>query len=310
MEALQPFVNCADTDWPLIVGWLVAAFRPSGPYPVLLLQGPQGSAKSTTTRLLLELVDPGNPVTHPLRLPTYEDDLAIMAHNHWVLAFDNLSGLSLRLSDALARLATGAGIARRRLYTDSEESLLSAARPIILNGIDEIAVRADLLDCAIRVECLPIGEETRRQEHALWQAFQRQRPQILGALFSAVGAALRNQHTVQLDHLPRTADFATWVAAAEPALPWPAGAFLQAYQANCAEAQTVQAVDDELARALIALFGNADRWEGTATELRDALRPYVRPEEDWWLPYATARGLSNAVRCGCTICGIPVHHCF
>ncbi len=49
---LQRFVNVTPEDWPLLLGWLAAAFRPIGPYPVLALHGEQGSAKSTTARTL------------------------------------------------------------------------------------------------------------------------------------------------------------------------------------------------------------------------------------------------------------------
>jgi hypothetical protein len=42
---LRRFVNVTTDDWPLLLGWLVAAFRSIGPYPVLALHGEQGSAK-------------------------------------------------------------------------------------------------------------------------------------------------------------------------------------------------------------------------------------------------------------------------
>jgi hypothetical protein len=49
IDALRPYVNIADEDdFILAVTWLVAAFRPAGPYAVLNITGEQGSAKSTT----------------------------------------------------------------------------------------------------------------------------------------------------------------------------------------------------------------------------------------------------------------------
>ena len=59
----------------LIVAWLLMALRPSGPYAVLVIQGQQGSAKSTLSRVLKALVD---PVKAPVRsLPGSLRDLAI-----------------------------------------------------------------------------------------------------------------------------------------------------------------------------------------------------------------------------------------
>jgi len=66
---LRRFVNIAsEQDWMLLVTWLVAAFPPHGPYPILVLHGEQGSAKSTTSRVLRALLDPN---TAPLRWKDY-----------------------------------------------------------------------------------------------------------------------------------------------------------------------------------------------------------------------------------------------
>src|SRR5262249_54780521 len=41
---LRPFLNLGgDADWRLVVAWLLAALRPTGPYPGLVLHGEQGS---------------------------------------------------------------------------------------------------------------------------------------------------------------------------------------------------------------------------------------------------------------------------
>ena len=53
---LRRFFNVSgEEDLRLIVAWLVAALRPTGPYPVLLFRGEQGSAKSTAERLVRAL---------------------------------------------------------------------------------------------------------------------------------------------------------------------------------------------------------------------------------------------------------------
>ena len=63
------------------------------------------------------------------------------AGNSHVLAFDNLSGLPPWLSDTLCRLTSGGAFSTRRLFTDQDEILFAAARPIILNGIEEVITR-------------------------------------------------------------------------------------------------------------------------------------------------------------------------
>jgi hypothetical protein len=148
VDVLRRFVNVrSEEDWKLLVAWLIQAFRPTGPYPILILQGEQGSAKTTTARILRAITDPSST---PVRtVPRGEHDLMIAANNSWVVTIDNLSGLQPWLSDALCRLSTGGGFGTRTLYENDEETLFDAMRPIILNGITDIATRPDLLDRAI-----------------------------------------------------------------------------------------------------------------------------------------------------------------
>ena len=161
----------------------------------------------------------------------------IAANNGHVLAFDNLSGLPPWLSDSVCRLASGGSFALRRLYTDDEEVLFKAARPIVLNGIEDIIGRADLADRAIFLMLAPIGEKQQRSETELWREFERAQPAILSALLVAVAHGLRAVEAVQPGGLPRMADFALWATACETAL-WPAGTFTRAYAANRTRART------------------------------------------------------------------------
>ena len=124
-------------------------------------------------------------------LPREDRDLFIAASNGHVLAFDNVSGLPAWISDTLCRLATGGGFAVRQLYTDQDEVLFDAARPVILNGIEDIVTRPDLADRAVFLTLEPIPEERRRPEEELWAAFEAERPRILGVLLDAVVEGLK-----------------------------------------------------------------------------------------------------------------------
>ena len=123
---------------------------------------------------------------------------------------------------ALCRLATGGGFAVRQLYTDQDEVLFDAARPVSLNGIEDIVERPDLADRAVFLTLEPIPEERRRPEAEIRAAFEAERPRILGALLDAVVEGLKNLPETRLPKLPRMADFALWATACETAI-WPAG---------------------------------------------------------------------------------------
>src|SRR3989454_10301520 len=220
IESLNSFLNLARRDgFVLIVAWLLAALRSAGPYPLLAISGEQGSAKTVLSKLLKALIDPN---AAPVRsLSREERELMIAANNGYLLAFDNLSGLPVWLSDALCRLASGGSFAVRQLYTDDEEVLFEAARPILLNGIEEVISRPDLGDRAIFLTLAPVGEAQRRPESELWCAFEIARPRILGALLDAAVHGLSALGRVHLNRLPRMADFALWATACETGL-WPA----------------------------------------------------------------------------------------
>lgn len=271
-----------ERDRILLVSWLLGAMHPFGPYPILGLTGEQGTAKTTTGRILRSIIDPS---AAPLRSPPRDDrDLVIAAKNSHVVAFDNLSRIKEWLSDALCRIATGGGYAARQLYTDGEEVIYSDRRPILLTSIEDVATRGDLADRTITVTLPLLPERLRRTEDDLDRVMQRIRPAVLGDLLDAVSAGLRNRATVQLDVLPRMADFATWVVAAEPALPWEEGRFLQAYEAVREDMIETGIEADPVATAMLHMVRDVGSWRGTATELLahlDARRDGTPPPNDW-----------------------------
>jgi hypothetical protein len=285
LAALRPFVNIgSEADWRLLVSWLLYALRPTGPYPVLVVYGEQGSAKSSLVRVLRALVDPN---TAALRTTSREErDLVIAATNGWLIALDNLSHLPDWLSDALCRLATGSGFATRELYTDADETIFAAQRPIVLNGIEEVATRGDLLDRAITLYLPTIPEEQRQDEKVFWKAFEQARPEICGALLDIVSAAVQRLPTTTLTCKPRMADFALWSCAAAEACGWSHDDFLHAYQ-GVRDAVHELALEASLVGPLLRDFvhqhyaqqHNAHQqqpWEGTASELLIELEKLVQ----------------------------------
>jgi hypothetical protein len=295
IQKLRAFLNVrSDADFVLAVAWALAVLGGRGPYPVLVLSGEQGSAKSTFTAILRALLDPN---TAPLRaLPSKDRDLFIAANNAHLLAFDNVSGLPFWLSDTLCRLATGGGFAIRQLKTDEDEVLFNATRPIILNGIEDSVARADLADRAVLLQLAPIAEEQRRPEAELWVEFEAERPWLLGVLLDALVEGLKRLAETKLSKLPRMADFALWAAACETAF-WPSGTFMKAYTDNRDEA-TASVIDaNPVAAGVRTLMQERTEWRGTAMQLLRMLAEITDERtvksKDW--PH-TAQKLSGALR--------------
>jgi hypothetical protein len=269
VETLRLFLNVrSDADFVLVIAWALACLRNRGPYPVIVLSGEQGSAKSTFSAILRALLDPN---TAPLRaLPREDRDLFIAASNGHCARLRQRVGSARVDFRHVVSFATGGGFAVRQLYSDQDEVLFDAARPLILNGIEDIVTRPDLADRALFLTLEPIPEERRRPEQELWAAFKAERPRIVGALLDAVAKGLAMLPRTKLDKLPRMADFALWATACETAL-WPAGTFWSAYCGNRDEAVEGVIDADPIAAGVRALMVTRTEWTGTASDLLGAL---------------------------------------
>jgi putative DNA primase/helicase len=286
-------------DFILVVAWLVGSLTPAGPYPILTLSGEQGSGKSQTARLLRTLIDPS---ASPLRAePKEVRDLIIAAHNSWIINIDNISYLCQWLSDALCRLSTGGGFSTRTPYSDADESIFDAKRPLILNGINEVAIRSDLLDRSIQINLPAITDDRRVTEKEMNAKFEAARPRVLGALLDFVVAALANREKVSLSVKPRMADFAEWISAAERSASrpnwWKPGDFMTAYLENRGEANqtALDAASNILTPLHTLLVLKNGKWSGTAGELLRLLVDSSPAQRDKGFP-PNAQSLSRTLR--------------
>lgn len=263
---LFDLINVPDTDGQaLVLGWLVSTLRPSRPLPLLALHGEQGSAKSTTAEMLATVIDPHRA---GLRMRPKDAEVVMVAtQNAWVLAYDNLSGMPTWLSDLLCCISTGGSHTARTKYTDADETVMSAQRPLLLASIEDLASRSDLLDRMIVLTLPTLPDSERRTKDKVWAGFRNAHPRILGALLDAAAHALRTLPDVKSDAWPRMADFAKWATAAERGLGLAPGGFLTAYRENRQDAHG-QALDAcPVVEPLEHFMSGVSEWTGTATEL-------------------------------------------
>jgi hypothetical protein len=275
---LRSYVNVAsEEDWLLFMVFTVAAFIPGFPHPLLVLHGPQGAGKTTPMRVIKQLVDPS--IIQGMPLPNDVKGFVILADQHAFLFFDNLSGLSTKMSDTLARAITGDTLGERKLYTNNEVVVYSIQNPIAINGINQVVVKADLLDRSILIELKRITREARVPEDDFWEAFNHDKAGILGAIFDVLVKAMSIYPSVSSENLPRMADFSRWGCAIAEAAGYKQEDFLKAYAANIAR-QNDEAIDaSPIAKAIIRLLDESDNgiWQGTPETLYDTLhnKPYT-----------------------------------
>lgn len=269
--------NVSSDDFVLLACWLLGALRPYGPYPLLAVSGEQGSGKSSLTDMLANLIDPEVGKRRPVSRD--ERDLIISARNAHTLLYDNLSGIAGWFSDALCRLSTGGGFQTRKLHSDDEQLVLQAQRPVICNGIPDLASRADLADRTISIDLPRIEADQRLTERAIRKNIELLSPKILGTLCDAVSAGLRNIDTVELENPPRMADFCEWVVACLPAWGWDGDAFLSAYRDNRAGATRAALEADPVAEQIIRVMREQrpNGFTGSASQLLALINDYASP---------------------------------
>lgn len=203
---LWEVLNVPEDARLLVVAFIIDAMRPNTPYAGLELLGEQGSGKSVSAKFIRRLIDP-NACDLRGAPKTVEDIFVVAAHSH-VVTFENISHLHGSMQDALCILSTGGGIAKRTLYSNDEESIISVQRPWIVNGISAAITQQDLVDRTISIDC-PVIEE-RGTSVDLHDTFEANQAALLGALFDVASKALALLPSVRLapKDRPRLAEFA------------------------------------------------------------------------------------------------------
>lgn len=267
LKMMKKLVNVSSEQFPLVVAGVMSIFLPKGTRPILILEGIQGSAKSSTMRNLTRLVDPHQPPY--VSMPTREKDLFINCHNRALAGFDNVSDIKPHVSDWLCQIATGGATASRKLYTDGDEFIIYAHALIILNGITTNAVRGDLLDRAIKIEAPFLAPEKRQTETELEEKFLKFHPVILGVLLRMAQYGLKNPRKLP-DELKgsRLADFCEWTYSWAPAAGINPEKLIKKIVENQRRAKLEVLNEDTVTSIILELLEDNDgTWEGRSTNL-------------------------------------------
>jgi hypothetical protein len=282
IEELHDFTNCAsEADFRLYVGGVIAAFHPTGPYPLLYITGEQGSAKTTHSKLVADLADPRKA---PLLMGApSKKDLAVIGVGVRLVGFDNVSGVRPHLSDMLCQLLTGAGHRDRKLYSNADQNVLEMKLPVHMNGIGNVITRPDLQDRTLVVELRPIAPGERRPDEDFWADWEGARGRIFGAILDGIGSALANYRSIKFDALPRMADCARWVEAAGKAYGWEQGSFIEAMEGGQAELAEGSVEGEPVLQELIDLVTEKGEWKESSAKLLQTLA--ARRDDDAGLPH-------------------------
>lgn len=254
---LWNMVNVSESDRLLIITWLIDCLRPETPFPILEFIGEQGSAKSTTQTMLRRLIDPNSCDLRAA--PKTIEDIFVSAGVNWLVSYENISHLSPQVQDALCVLATGGGFAKRKLYSDADESVILVKRPVVLNGISAAVTAQDLIDRTISIETPLITLRTEITD--LWNQYKLSHAGLLGSLLSIFSESLSRLKHIELPQAdrPRLAEFAKLGMAVAETMGKTGQEFLTQFNASRQEAiaRTIDA--SPVASALIEWFDDSNR---------------------------------------------------
>ena len=269
IEALFNFLNVSAEQRILTTVYLVCCLIPEIPKPLIYGYGDKGSGKTTASMTYKKLLDPSK--IEVLITPRDYNEVVQILEHHAFIPLDNISSFPGWLSDLLSQACTGGGFQKRMLYTDTDAIIYKIKRAVLVNGINLLVNRPDLMDRTILLHMERIRPNMRRTEQELIVTFNEQRPYLLGAMFDALSEAMKIHQTLDFGSLPRMADFTVWGSAIAQALGYKIDEFLKAYDDNI-KRQTVEIVSNNtLAQAVIQFMKDRDNWSGTVAEVYDEL---------------------------------------
>jgi hypothetical protein len=282
LDELASFLNQSSDQFILSKGFLLASFNPRGPYFIMVLNGAEGSAKSTATRILRALVDPNKiPACGE---PRNERDIRVMTLDYYLLAYDNIEKLTPKISNAICRVATRGGHVERGLNTNQKRVRFpDICLPQIINGIPSFVAKPDLLSRSIVLQLRPV--ERARTEDEFWRDFESKKGRIFGAILDHLVEGMRNYSYLAPSANLRMTDAVTWVVACGIT------DYEARFRQNLTNNNRVLLEEDEVAKGIIALMRRRKKpWEGRAMELGLALK------EAGYQPPKNARALSVHLR--------------
>lgn len=285
LKLLRKYVNLDDPSVVLFVAWicytLAHAKVPTSNYVILVLQGDQGSGKSTLCRLVQALIDPC--VVGNQSFPNNKKDLVVAAQHAHVLFFDNMRNIKPSMADTLSIASTGGSTTTRRLYTDGEMHVHRLHVAMVLNGIHSFVDQPDLAQRCLPLYLRPINEQKRRSESEFVAEFQADLPVIFRGLLDLIADILTLLPSIEVTNPERMIDFVRWLAAMEKVDGAPAGVYQMQYSEALTDSMHDSLMDNSLAAAVLSFMEDIGdvEWSGTPTELLQKLNFIVGSREQY-----------------------------
>lgn len=249
---------------------LLTRFISDIPAPIIYYIGDRGSAKTTSMRMDKLFVDPS--AVDVKALPSSIMDTVTALSGEYMVGFDNIDGkISHELSDLLCVCCSTGYYSKRKLFSDNDSVDIKLNVRLNFSGITTITDRADFIDRCICLSSERIAPTERRTVEEILSEFKEDLPYLLHKGFHILAKAMEVHRTLELEELPRMADFATWGYAIAEVMEYGGERFLKAYQQNQRNLLEVMVEEDSLLTVLISLIEQRKNFVGSMTQLYASL---------------------------------------
>lgn len=237
---------------------------------IVYIHGPAGSAKSTLTKMVKDLLDPSSGgISMPI---SKVEDAIPLLNQTWVFANDNITKIDDNMSNFLCVVATGAESSRRTLFKNSDLTVFELKNPVYLNGINIDAYRSDLMSRILTFKTDAMTFEKKINEEEMREKYLELKPYLLGALFDTLSKAMKIKKEMNRKTAFRMTDFSLWGAACAEVLGYGADAFERAIRKETIYGSYDAIHSVSAGRAVLELIETEGGFDGTATALLKKLR--------------------------------------
>jgi hypothetical protein len=265
-------------------------------HPLILVTGPEGSAKSSLCDIFKFCVDPpagrfGEGGRTRLKRG---DDLQVVLYNHAVIHLDNVSQVPQAMADDLSTGITGADVAARKLYSDYEQCSIQYRRQILMTAINHPLRANDLISRTLWFPLPmidPAGTAYLKGAQKM-SLFMEERPLLVGSHLHVLSRALAMPEP-QLSLATRFPKWCSLGARVTQALGRSVRDFEAALQRNLMNHRSEALEGQFFVRAVQELVVTRVGWEGTLSQLlSDTTQTatkmgYPTGDRDFWPQHPT-----------------------
>jgi energy-coupling factor transporter ATP-binding protein EcfA2 len=180
-----------DTHCLIAVSCATMLLPATFPHPFLVFTGAQARGKSTTMKLILQLIDP-NLGGELMTVGEDTRDLVALCRDRHCIAMDNVSHLPFD-EDLLSKMYSGGQFAARKMTTNSELSVAMMPRlRVMINGVGTSFSRSDLMSRCIFIDHPVLTSKGKGGQDAfvpvehIEARWAKLLPEALGSLLTAV----------------------------------------------------------------------------------------------------------------------------